>query len=528
MTDYKVVILTAGHGLRLGKRTEFFNKCLLRIGNKAAITHIIDKYPVETEFVVVLGYHGDMIRQYLSLAHQDRKFVFIEVDKISGEGSGPGYSLKKCKDELRCPFFFWSCDTLVEENLSDYPIDRNWVGSSWLESLDEIKNYCTIELDLTSIYPIVTGFRDKTYLGTQEAFIGLAFIKDYEDFWKVLESNNAITNGEVQIIPALACLKDLWGYTFTWFDIGNEDGFKKARDNFKGFQNLDKSSEEIYFFDNFVLKYFYDDKIVGDRIERSKSLDGMIPKILGRTKNFYKSEFLPSKNLFEVDAQDELLESLLNYTKVNLWKDITLDYNAGKIFKEVCRNFYYTKTYHRLQKLNIPDAEELINRTLVGRVQFMVSNLDWDYLCCGIPSNFHGDYTFSNILLVENQDLGSFKFVDWRENFGSLADYGDRYYDLAKLYHCLLFPHNSVKAGKYCISKRNGNIDLSIEIPDSIKRCHVAYDKWLVKELYDLKKVKILTALILLNMSPLHESPLDEFLYYYGKWYLGEVINDRV
>src|SRR3990167_2807467 len=153
--NYRVVILTSGRGGRLGNRTDFFNKSLLKIGDKAAISHVIEKYPLETEFVIALGYHGDMVRQYLSLAHHDRKFIFVEIDKISGEGSGPGYSLSKCKDELQCPFFFWSCDTIVKEILTNYPLDKNWIGSSELELFDEIKNYCTIKMDKKSINPIV-------------------------------------------------------------------------------------------------------------------------------------------------------------------------------------------------------------------------------------------------------------------------------------------------------------------------------------------------------------------------------------
>ena len=34
---------------------------------------------------------------------------------------------------------------------------------------------------------------------------------------------------------------------------------------------------------------------------------------------------------------------------------------------------------------------------------------------------------------------------------------------------------------------------------------------------YDLNKVKILSALIYLNIAPLHGYPYNEFLFYYGK-----------
>ena len=37
----------------------------------------------------------EKVSQYLTCAHQDRKIKIVEIDKISGTGSGPGYSLLK-------------------------------------------------------------------------------------------------------------------------------------------------------------------------------------------------------------------------------------------------------------------------------------------------------------------------------------------------------------------------------------------------------------------------------------------------
>jgi len=47
--DYKVLITTSGIGSRLGDLTDYTNKALIRIGDKAAISHIIEMYPTDTE-----------------------------------------------------------------------------------------------------------------------------------------------------------------------------------------------------------------------------------------------------------------------------------------------------------------------------------------------------------------------------------------------------------------------------------------------------------------------------------------------
>ena len=69
----KVLIPTAGVGSRLGGLTAHYNKALLPIGRRPVISHLIDWYPPEAEFVIALGYTGSYIRQYLELAYPSRK-----------------------------------------------------------------------------------------------------------------------------------------------------------------------------------------------------------------------------------------------------------------------------------------------------------------------------------------------------------------------------------------------------------------------------------------------------------------------
>ena len=82
---YKVLIPTAGIGSRLLKETENINKALVLINNKPIISHIIEKFPINIEFVIALGYKGDLVKQYLKIAHPKNKFKFIptKVRKFS-------------------------------------------------------------------------------------------------------------------------------------------------------------------------------------------------------------------------------------------------------------------------------------------------------------------------------------------------------------------------------------------------------------------------------------------------------------
>jgi glucose-1-phosphate cytidylyltransferase len=62
----KVVILCGGKGTRLREESEFRPKPMVRIGNRPILWHIMKTYAYygHTDFVLCLGYKGDMIKEY--------------------------------------------------------------------------------------------------------------------------------------------------------------------------------------------------------------------------------------------------------------------------------------------------------------------------------------------------------------------------------------------------------------------------------------------------------------------------------
>ena len=518
--SYKVVILTAGKGSRLGNRTTYFNKATLRIENKAVISHTIDQFPIETEFIIALGYKGDVVKQYLQIYHSDRKFTFVDVDKYSEPGSGPGHAMLKCKEHLQCPFYFISCDSIIDwedvKKVNKY--DISWAAYSKIDEKDTEK-YCTIR---TLGDHHIEWIFDKSKRGSNKAFVGIAFLKDYVDFWNRLEGEVPTSNEEIQVAPTILKTKNIIAVETKWWDTGNEEGLQKAREHFKGIQNLDKVDEEIYINEEsgFVVKYFHNENMVKCRVERAKKLGDTIPKILSCSKNFYKYEYVKGQDLFKIDNQHEIMKDLLNYTQKNLWTDVKLKNYDELIFNDICKNFYHDKTMSRLNKvheqLSISDTEHIINNREVPSLKYMFERINWKDMCSGVPSNIHGDWNFSNIVLTPEK---IFKFLDWRQDFGGLLDYGDRYYDFAKMYACLLWPHNSVKNNQYSINIED---DFWIHIPDTLLKCSNILTKWLFDNGYDVRKANILTSIVWLNMSPLHEFPLNKHLYFYGKLHLYE------
>ena len=62
----KVLILAGGFGTRLSEETDLIPKPLVKIGGKPILWHIMKNYSVfgYNEFVILLGYKGDMIEDY--------------------------------------------------------------------------------------------------------------------------------------------------------------------------------------------------------------------------------------------------------------------------------------------------------------------------------------------------------------------------------------------------------------------------------------------------------------------------------
>ena len=83
----KVAILAGGLGTRLAEETQIKPKPMVRIGERPILWHIMSIYAAQgfKEFVVALGYKGDMIKEYFLNYHLMRNS--LTVDLASGEAT---------------------------------------------------------------------------------------------------------------------------------------------------------------------------------------------------------------------------------------------------------------------------------------------------------------------------------------------------------------------------------------------------------------------------------------------------------
>jgi NDP-sugar pyrophosphorylase family protein/thiamine kinase-like enzyme len=527
-----VLITTSGTGNRLGNLTKYTNKSLVRIGKKPAISYIIESYPDNTEFVITTGYYGNHVKQYLKLAYPEKTFIFCDVDKFEGKGSSLLYSMYCAKNNLQKPFIFHACDTILSQPLAfKSDIKFNWCASASTTRSEHYRTHKLIE-GLSNIIGIDEKGSDENI----HAHIGISKINDYELFWKI--SDDLLSNfvedqslSDCHVINKMienGCkFESVFSDSKNWFDIGNMSSLNHARENISDkFQILDKDDESIFILKDYVIKFFYNKKIVTNRVNRLNHLKLFGPKLIDSTENFYKYEYIIGKEASYITSTNDF-KHLLN----NLQKYWTL-IEDNSSFIEKTQKFYFDKTHERatqfLTSHKIEDKNIIINGINVPKLSILLEQIPVDLITTSKKYHFHGDCVLDNIIITPQGDV---KFIDWRQDFYGEIDGGDIYYDLGKLLHSLTLNHNLISKNLFNYKESEINGVKNIEIDILRKSSHVEFEKIFIKFVsdnqLDMKKLNIIKSLIWINMSPLHHYPFNYFLYYYGLLNLNSVINDK-
>ena len=509
-----IFIATAGLGSRLGDLTKNMNKAMLPINNRAIISYIIDKFPKEYEFVICLGYKGNELKQYCQLAYPEHKFIFINVDKYDGEDSGPGYSALQCKEYLQRPFYFAVADCIIDSKIPY--LDGNWLAVSPTAYPEK---YSTIQLDKDDN---ILAFTNKNAKGYDNAFIGLASIWDYEIFWSELEAN--IKNGEI-----VSAFENTGKYPkfkakhLKWLDTGNLDDLNRTKEYFHDNPlSLYKITDEVtYKMDKFI-KFSPNKEFNKNKAKRAEILKDLIPSNFISVDNFISYHWEPGDTLYQHDSSI-IYNKFLNKLKSNITKS-----KKYKGDKEIFDKFYGIKTNDRILAFLDRFGSEYFNKSynINGKqynpINSILAQLNTQLFYDNpMYTLFHGDLQFDNI--IWNNLSCKFTYIDWRESFGGLTTGGDIYYDLAKLYGGTIIPYNIMKKHN-AIELVEGSTEITYNyfISENLSKFRLDYENWITKNGFDLDKVKLITGLIFLNMSPLHDDKFGKMLWFKSI----EILND--
>ena len=511
-----------GVGSRIGSYTKAVNKALVSLGDLPAIVRIILQFDQRPELVIPLGYKGDHIKQVIDVFFPERKITYVEIDKYEGPGSGLGYTLSKVRSHLQCPFIFCSNDSLVELPSSDMSpiINGNWIGTYKKITGDEVPSdqYRTVSVAdslMANINP--KGVENKNI------YTGICGIQDYMTFWKSMDLSKDLEIGESCGIMALNQVRVI--EIKKWWDTGNLKSIQKAKKFFKSKDKniLEKEEEAIWFYKESVIKFHTSPDFIKDRIKRSNFLSKeILPKITNIKKNLFVYRKVTGEVLSNV-INSQITTELLEYTNNLLWSK-SREY--CKKDSDHLEKFYKIKTIDRinyyLKRFEKKDKALCINSIECSPVKSILEKVNWvEFYKTSIISNFHGDFHSENILFEEN----SFKFLDWRQDFGGMGyQYGDCYYDLAKFKHGLLVAHNIVNQNQFNVNYKSPsvvNIDINIRLnnSDALK----IFEDWCMEKNFCIERIDFVTSLIFLNICGLHEYPYSEFLFLLGTKLLNQL-----
>lgn len=492
-----VLILAAGYGRRMGPFSRMVNKSLVPYDNKPLISHIIEKFPNGTKFIVACGNLGQQVKDYVSVVHEDRNVIFVDIPTFDESTTGPATTIRYCEKYLPDSFIWISCDTLFEFNYQD-KLDHNWIAVSPVDS-SVSQDYCWVERDGELLQEV---HNKKKSTKAVDAFIGLMFVKD-KTFINNLNKKNAkdVYEGFDNLDLKVHTVRE-------WKDFGT---YEKWQQISEGLPEVSfPKPDELFFRDNGkIVKFTTNPNLSMMRDSRAKLNSFCMPANVSSKPQFLFYDEEEGDTFYNCLTPD-LFRKFLDWAEKNVWLEASA---MGDAFL-TADDFYKKKTFERLEKFRVKYNSwvelPLVNGCHVRTIEDYIQELDFVWLASNTRWAFiHGDMQFDNI--IYNQSTDKFTLIDWRTDFaGDL--FGDMYYDLAKMLGGLYLSYKLVKEDKFSYQELSNQAIIDIPSVPNVEEYVSVLEDWVIRRGYDWKKVSTLVPIIYLNMAPLHEPPFDKFL----------------
>lgn len=109
----QAIILAAGRGVRMGELTNDAPKPLLKISGKPILEYSLANLPEEIlEVILVIGYKGEMIKEYFGDNWQGKKIKYVEQKELNGTGG----AVHSVKDLVQDRFLVLMADDLYHKS----------------------------------------------------------------------------------------------------------------------------------------------------------------------------------------------------------------------------------------------------------------------------------------------------------------------------------------------------------------------------------------------------------------------------
>ena len=255
----KAIIPVAGAGTKLRPHTYTQPKALLPVAGKPIIAHLLDQL-IESgfsEFVIVLGYLGEKIRDYI--AHQ---YPSLKVSYVSQQNpDGIGHAVWLCKDFVKKneELLIVLGDSLIDTEISALAgTSGNVLG---VKKVDDPRGFGVANVeDQTNCTGRIVSLEEKPEIPVSNlALVGIYRIADSRKLFTELDElikRNHRTHGEIQLTDALMNMISS-GTIMTafkvnsWFDCGKKEVLLET--NATMLRKRKPASDQLPFYDNTII-----------------------------------------------------------------------------------------------------------------------------------------------------------------------------------------------------------------------------------------------------------------------------------
>ncbi len=138
----KLVLPMAGLGTRLRPHTWSKPKPLVPIAGKTVLGHFLDSViavPDLEEVVLIVGYLGDQIREYMDQQYPDLRVRYVIQEELAGQS----HAIWLAREGLKGPALVGFVDTLIETDFAALGQE----AAIWVQEVDDARRFGVVELD---------------------------------------------------------------------------------------------------------------------------------------------------------------------------------------------------------------------------------------------------------------------------------------------------------------------------------------------------------------------------------------------
>jgi glucose-1-phosphate thymidylyltransferase len=225
-TSPLAIIPVAGVGTRLRPHTHTLPKVLLHVAGKPILAHILDDLPALgiRRAVLVVGYMGDLVRDYVSTHHPGLAVSYVEQPERLGLGHAVSLAEPFAGD---APILIILGDTIFEADLER--VIGSGVDQIGVKAVEDPRRFGIVELGADGF---VTRLVEKPEHPTSNlAITGIYFFArggPLFDALRELQAKDIRTKGEFQLTDAMQILVERGGRLGTfpvegWYDCGKTE-----------------------------------------------------------------------------------------------------------------------------------------------------------------------------------------------------------------------------------------------------------------------------------------------------------------